>query len=210
MIRTPIVRNRSYGRVMTITEPWFPPMADAEVTHLVASLDVLRTTFRWKADDLDSAGLAHRVASSSLTLGGLLKHLAAVEDVTFTWKLRGAHPGPMWHPETWDDTDSELLAAGDDSPDQLYATWDEAVARSRARLDEALGSGGLDQLVNDADDGGNHANLRRLLFDLIQEYGRHAGHADLIREDVDGRVGEDPPQGWRPRVGDQLTWLRGA
>jgi uncharacterized protein DUF664 len=195
---------------MTTTEPWYPPMAATEVDHLVACLDVLRTTFRWKADALDSAGLAHRVGSSTLTLGGLLKHLAAVEDVTFTWKLRGAHPGPMWRPETWGDTDSELLAAGDDTPEQLYSTWDAAVARSKARLAEALGHGGLDQLVEDGDESGAHASLRRLLFDLIQEYGRHTGHADLIREDVDGRVGEDPPQGWRTQVGDPLTWIRDA
>ncbi|MBO3101499.1 mycothiol transferase [Cellulomonas fengjieae] len=193
---------------MTTTEPWYTPIAATEVEHLVGSLDLLRTTFRWKADDLDSAGLAHRIGSSSLTLGGLLKHLAAVEDTTFTWKLAGRHPGPMWRPETWGDTGAELLTAGDDTPEQLYATWDEAVARSRDRLEAALSGGGLDQLVEDSDDAGNHVNLRRLLLDLIQEYGRHTGHADLLREDVDGRVGEDPPSGWRPAVGARLTWIR--
>jgi hypothetical protein len=45
---------------------------------------------------------------------------------------------------------------------------------------------------------GERASLRRLLCDLIEEYGRHTGHADLLREAVDGRVGEDPPPGWRP------------
>jgi len=195
---------------MTTTEPWFTPLAATEVDHLVGSLDLLRTTFRWKADDLDPAGLSHRIGSSTLTLGGLLKHLAAVEDTTFTWKLAGRHPGPMWHPETWDGTGAELLTAGSDSPEQLYATWDEAVARSRDRLETALSDGGLDQLVQDGDDAGNHANLRRLLLDLIQEYGRHAGHADLLREDVDGRVGEDPPSGWRPAVGAPLTWIRNS
>jgi hypothetical protein len=43
-----------------------------------------------------------------------------------------------------------------------------------------------------------HANLRRLVCDLIEEYGRHTGHADLLREAVDGLTGEDPPPGWRP------------
>ena len=42
------------------------------------------------------------------------------------------------------------------------------------------------------------ANARRLICDLIEEYGRHTGHADLLREAVDGLVGEDPPRGWRP------------
>ena len=51
---------------------------------------------------------------------------------------------------------------------------------------------------------GGGASLRRLVCDLIEEYGRHTGHADLLREAVDGRVGEDPPAGWRPRSGHYL------
>jgi hypothetical protein len=79
--------------------------------------------------------------------------------------------------------------------------WDGAVERSRARLDAALADGGLDQLVYISDADGHHPSLRRLLCDLIEEYGRHTGHADLIREAVDGRVGEDPPPGWAPTSG---------
>ncbi len=48
---------------------------------------------------------------------------------------------------------------------------------------------------------GGHAGLRRLVLDLVEEYGRHTGQADLLREAVDGRVGEDPPGGWRPVSG---------
>jgi len=48
---------------------------------------------------------------------------------------------------------------------------------------------------------GEPAGVRRLLCDLIGEYGRHTGHADLLRESVDGLVGEEPPPGWRPRPG---------
>jgi hypothetical protein len=78
--------------------------------------------------------------------------------------------------------------------------WDDAVERSRRRLAAALAGGGLDQPVAAHNDAGDHANLRRLLCDLVEEYGRHTGHADLIREFVDGRVGEDPPAGWTPTV----------
>ncbi|PRC53860.1 mini-circle protein, partial [Mycobacterium sp. ITM-2017-0098] len=85
-----------------------------------------------------------------------------------------------------------------DSPQQLYAYWHDAVDRSRIRLSAALDRGGLDQLVAAHDGDGNPASLRRLLCDLIEEYGRHTGHADLLREAVDGRVGEDPPPGWQP------------
>lgn len=73
--------------------------------------------------------------------------------------------------------------------------------RSRARLSDALSRGGLDQPVHLTGPDGEHASLRRLVCDLIEEYGRHTGHADLLREAVDGRVGEDPPDGWRPVSG---------
>lgn len=194
-----------------VPDPWIPPLAGTESDHLVAGLDRMRTTFRWKADALDRDGLSRTVGASALTLGGLLKHLAAVEDVTFAWKLRGAHPGSQWDVAAWGDNATELLSAGDDTPEQLYALWDGAVARSRARLEEALAEGGLDREVADGDAAGGHASLRRLLVDLLEEYGRHTGHADLLREAVDGRVGEDPPPGWRPEVGDaSLGWIRRA
>jgi Protein of unknown function (DUF664) len=182
--------------------PWEPPLAGTEVEHIVGALDRLRTTFRWKADDLDSAGLQHRIAASSLTLGGLLKHLAAVEDYYFTAKMRGEPMGAPWDTTGWDGSnDWEFQSAADDTPDELYSLWDGAVERSRARLDVALADGGLDQLINASRPDGRHASLRRLLCDLLEEYGRHTGHADLIREAVDGRVGEDPPAGWRPVSG---------
>ena len=178
--------------------PWEPPLAGAEAEHLVGALDRLRTTFRWKADDLDTAGLQTRVGVSSLTLGALLKHLALVEDYMFTTKLRGEPPGAPWVAANWDDDpDWEFTSAADDTPEELYALWDGAVERSRARLDAALADGGLDQLVHASAPDGRHASLRRLVCDLIEEYGRHTGHADLLREAVDGLVGEDPPAGWR-------------
>jgi hypothetical protein len=180
--------------------PWEPPLAGTEVEHIVGALDRLRATFRWKADDLDAAGLRTRVGPSSLTLGGLLKHLAAVEDYTFTFKLRGEPIGAPWDGTGWDGSnDWEFGSAADDPPDQLYALWDGAVERSRARLDAALTDGGLDQLVHISSPEGRQASLRRLLCDLIEEYGRHTGHADLLREAADGRVGEDPPAGWKAR-----------
>ena len=182
--------------------PWEPPLAGSETEHLVGALDRLRTTFRWKADDLDAAGLQTRVGASSLTLGGLLKHLAAAEDYHFTTKLRGEPIGAPWDTTGWDGSDDwDFTSAADDSPDELYALWDGAVERSRARLDAALADGGLDQLVHASAADGRHASLRRLVCDLIEEYGRHTGHADLLREAVDGLVGEDPPAGWHARSG---------
>lgn len=177
--------------------PWEPPLAGAELEHLLGALDRLRATFRWKADGLDAAGLNTRVGRSSLTIGGLLKHLAFAEDYTFTTKLAGTPPEP-WDTSAWDSHDWPFTSAAEDSPAQLYACWDDAVRRSRTRLAAAVADGGLDQLVHVHGPDGRHANLRRLVFDLVEEYGRHTGHADLLRESIDGLTGEDPPPGWQP------------
>jgi hypothetical protein len=179
--------------------PWEPPLAGTEVEQLTGALDRLRTTFRWKAGHLDPAGLQTRIGASSLTLGGLLKHLAAVEDHTFTTELSGEPMGAPWSELDRDGSDDwDFASAAEDTPEQLYALWDGAVERSRARLSAALADGGLDQLVHVGAPDGRHANLRRLVCDLVEEYGRHTGHADLLREAVDGVVGEDPPEDWRP------------
>ncbi len=115
--------------------PWEPPLAGTETEQLFGALDRLRTTFRWKAGHLDAAGLQTRIGTSSLTLGGLLKHLAANEDFLTTVKLSGAPMGAPWEANGWDgDDDWEFTSAADDPPEELYALWDGAVARSRARL----------------------------------------------------------------------------
>ena len=75
----------------------------------------------------------------ALTLGGLLKHLAVAEDYKFTVKLSGAPMDPAWDDNGWDDDDDwEFASAADDSPEKLYALYDGAVERSRARVAEAL------------------------------------------------------------------------
>jgi len=182
-----------------LDRPWEPPLAGTEAEHLVGALDRLRTTFRWKADGLGAAALQARIGISSLTLGGLLKHLAAVEDHIFTTRLRGEPMGAPWDAMGGDATsDWVFTSAAQDPPEQLYALWDGAVERSRGRLTAALLEGGLDQLVHASWPDGRHISLRRLVCDLIEEYGRHTGHGDLLREAVDGLVGEDPPARWHP------------
>ena len=190
------VRVGFYGDVMTDT-PWEPPLAGNEVEQLLGALNRLRATFRWKAGGLDSTGLQARIGASTLTLGGLLKHLAAQEDYMSTVKLKGEPIGAPWEATGWDGSDDwEFTSAADDTPEQLYAYWDESIARSNLRLGAALAAGGLDQPIHASDGEGNHANLRRLVCDMVEEYGRHTGHADLLRESVDGLTGEDPPPGW--------------
>ena len=64
-----------------------------------------------------------------------------------------------------------------------------------------MADGGLDRTVHLSGPDGQPVSLRRLVCDLLEEYGRHTGHADLLREAVDDRVGEDPPETWRPVTG---------
>ena len=186
---------------MTQSRYWSePPLAGTEAEHLIGALERLRATFRWKTDGLDSAGLQAKIGASSLTLGALLKHLARAEDQMFSTKLSGAPMSPPWDSIDWDgDSEWDFTSAADDTPEQLYAIWDTTIERSRERLNAALADGGLDQLVHLEWPGRGHLSLRRLVCDLIEEYGRHTGHADLLREAVDGRVGEDPPADWRPK-----------
>src|SRR5690348_87394 len=169
--------------------PWEPPFAGTDLEHLVGALDRMRTTFRWKADGLDASGLQRRVGESTLTIGGLLKHLAANEDFTSLVRLRGAPLDPVWDDNGWDsDDDWEFSSAAEDSPDRLYDLYDGAVARSRQRFAEAVEEGGLDAAVHATCPDGGPVSLRRVLFDLLEEYGRHTGHVDLLREAVDGRT----------------------
>ncbi|MEV0176689.1 DinB family protein [Streptomyces sp. NPDC050803] len=179
------------------TEPILrePPVAGGEADALIGSLERQRRTFAWKADGLDAAGLGRRLEPSELTLGGLLKHLAFVEAEYFTHRLLGEDPGPPWNTVDWDaEPGWEWRSAADDTPEQLYTLWREAVARSRANLRKVLAEAGPDQLVAYTSPRGQTPNLRRVLVDMIEEYARHLGQADLIRESIDGRVGEDPPE----------------
>lgn len=182
--------------------PWEPPLAGTEPEHLFGALDRLRTTFRWKADGLDDKGLRLIIGSSSLTIGSLLKHLAFVEAFYSRLKLAGESPGAPWETVDWEQNPAwDFTSAADDSAEELYALYDGAVAGARQVYEAAVADGGLDQMVHVDDDAERHASLRRLVFDLVEEYGRHTGHADLLREAVDGRVGEDPPAGWRAESG---------
>ena len=168
-----------------------PPVAGSEAETWLGSLDRQRATLAWKCGGLDADGLNSTVGASTMTLGALLKHLALVEDQYFTVRLRGGDYPAAW--EGYDGPGWEWRSAADDSPEELRARWEGAVARSRAAVAAALAEGDLGQLTKWKSDSGYQPSLRRILADLIEEYARHVGHADLIREAVDGLVGEDPP-----------------
>jgi hypothetical protein len=177
--------------------PGGPPERDVErflrgdeVDTAVVTLERNRLTFAWKCAGVDAAGMSLRLGPSSLTLGGLLKHLAWVEELYFQHRLAGLAPTAPFDEldleQEWDDW--AWTTAADDTPDALRALWIESVHRSRGSLAEALSRGGMDQTTRDG------MSLRRLLADIIEEYARHTGHADLLREHVDGATGEGAPQ----------------
>jgi uncharacterized damage-inducible protein DinB len=170
-----------------------PPVAGDELDTLLGELERVRRYLAWKCGNLDSAGLRATLRPSTVTLGGLLKHLALVEDDWFSVKLFGRDRHAPFDTVDWDaDRDWEWHSAAQDSPEQLMSLWQDAVDRSRALVAEAVADGGLDRLADFTWPDGRTPSLRRLIIDAIEEYARHVGHADLIRESVDGLVGEDP------------------
>ena len=168
-----------------------PPVAGDETELLLGILDRTRSVLAWKCGGLDAAGMRATLGPSAVSLGGLLKHLVRVEDDMFSVRLFGRDPAPPWNTVDWG---WEWRTAADDTPEELFGLWQQAVERSRANVAEALTRGDMGQPVHLTGSKGEHANLRRLVVDMIDEYARHNGHADLIRESVDGLVGEDPPQ----------------
>jgi uncharacterized damage-inducible protein DinB len=168
-----------------------PPVAADETATLLGFLDFQRATLGWKCAGLDAAGLATTVAASSMTLGGILKHMAYVEDLWFSRFLHGRDAEPPWDTVDWDaDSGWDWHSAAADTPEQLDALWQDAVARSRSRVTEALADGGLDRLAQRTWPDGRAPSLRWIVVHMIEEYSRHNGHADLLRESVDGLTGE--------------------
>jgi len=165
-------------------------MRGDEVDTAVITLERNRLTFAWKCLDVDRDGLRLRLGASSVTLGGLLKHLAWVEELYFQDRLAGRKVmAPFDQLDLEGDWEDWVWStAADDTPGALRALWVESVHRSRDALEGALSRGGLEQTTHDG------MSLRRLLADMIEEYARHTGHADLLREQVDGATGEGAPR----------------
>jgi uncharacterized damage-inducible protein DinB len=169
-----------------------PPAAADEVATLLGFLDYQRATLAWKCSGLDAAGLRATTAASTMTLGGILKHMALVEDGWFSRALHGREYAPPWDTVDWTaDRDWEWHTAAEDSPGELFALWQRAVEQSRAAVAEVLDSGdGLGRLAKRTWPDGRSPSLRWILCHMIEEYARHNGHADLLRESIDGATGE--------------------
>jgi hypothetical protein len=172
-----------------------PSMTGDEVELQLFALDRSRAYFAWKCGGLDATGLHRAHPPSTMTIAGLVKHMALVEE-RYTIDFTGEAPGPPLDvPEAATDPDWVWRTAADDTPADLYGLWRRAVEHSRAAMAKALADGGLDQPAKyTTSASGESPNLRRIVVDLHDEYARHVGHADLMREAIDGLVGEDPPR----------------
>ena len=155
---------------------------------LTGFLDYHRATLRWKVDGLTQEQRARTTAASALTLAGLVKHLALVEDSWFTERFAGLPTPEPWAEVDWEaDRDWEMHSAVHDSPAQLLALYDAACARSRAVIDAASS---LDQHHSGEGWDRGPLTLRWILVHMIEETARHNGHADFLREAIDGVTGE--------------------
>ncbi len=165
-----------------------PPRSGPERDQLTAYLDYQRATVLQKCEGLGAAGLAQRIPTSSLTLGGLLHHLALVEDWWFRVRFLGLEHVEPWGDVDWDaDPDWEFRTAAELDPDELRNRYAEACERSRAVVRDCPD---LDRPSVAVSADGEHWDLRWVLLHMIEETARHAGHADLLREAIDGTVGE--------------------
>jgi len=165
--------------------------ADDGAATLVGFLERQRATFARKCGGLDETGLRATLGSSAMTLGGMLKHLARFEDDMSTEWLLGQDQLPPWNTVDWSsEHDWDWRTAAGDTPEQLYVLWREAAARSRALFAEVLAGSGLERTGQGA---AEIPSPRSILINMIEEYARHNGHADLLRESVDGLVGHDSP-----------------
>jgi uncharacterized damage-inducible protein DinB len=168
-----------------------PPTDADEPSTLVGFLEYQRATFEWKCSGLDAAQLAVSVAASSMTLGGMLKHLALVEDSWFSEWLLGHDAVSPWAAVNWDaDPDWDWHSAAENTPEQLRDLWRASVERSRSAVSHALTYGDLRQPAQRSWPDGRSPSLCWILVHMIEEYARHNGHADLIRESIDGSTGE--------------------
>lgn len=171
-----------------MTRPEAPdiPLAADERTMLLAFLDFYRAALKDRAWGLDQAQLQVPLAPSTLTLARIIGHMAWVEDFWFRVRFDGESPAAIWTTIDWDaDGDGEMALAESWSVDELMGHFDAAAADSNRRTAAALT---LDQLSTEPSDNGEHWDLRWILVHMIEEYARHCGHADFIRESIDGNT----------------------
>ncbi|MPY62290.1 DinB family protein [Streptomyces spongiae] len=163
------------------------PATDAdERSMLEGFLDYHRQTLEWKCEGLDDAQLrTASVPPSELSLMGLVRHMADVERSWFRRVLADEDVAPLYYSD--EDRDGEFHLTDTDTWEDAYTTWQAEIAAARTSAARFA--------LDDASQGRNGfteepLTLRWIYTHMIEEYARHNGHADLLRERVDGATGE--------------------
>ena len=166
-----------------------PVLDGDELSTLLGFLDYQRATLAWKCSGLDDEQLRFALPTTALSLGGLLKHLARVEDNWFAEVVAEQSELNPWHTMPWA---AEWQTAADHTGDELRQLWVDRCEASRQVVAAALAAGTDEGLAatHPAWGGQGHPSLRWILVHMIEEYARHNGHADLLREAIDGQTGE--------------------
>jgi len=163
-----------------------------ERTTLVESLRCQRATLEMKCSGLDAEAMARRsVEPSTMSLLGLVRHLAEMERATFREMMAGQQVPRLFCSDTDRDGDFDGAIADPQVVAGAWAAWREEVDFATQFVGEApsLDVTGDDPL-NQHGSGGGPMSLREALVGMIEEYARHMGHADLLRERIDGRIGQ--------------------
>ncbi|MCP4963770.1 MAG: DinB family protein [bacterium] len=170
-----------------VAEPIDPGRRSDELTMLTEFLDFYRSVLLRKASGLSPEQLATPVGASTLTIGALIRHMTLVEDHWFDATFAGLPEREPWASADWDaDRDWEMTTAHGMTFADLRADFDVACERSRSHIAPAPS---LDALATGGDSN-DRVSLRWILIHMIEEYARHSGHADLLREPIDGRIGD--------------------
>jgi len=168
-----------------------PRLGDERAT-LVEALRCQRLTLEMKCSGLDAEAMARRaIEPSTMSLLGLVRHLAEGERETFRALMAGQDVPRLFCSETERDGDFDGAVADPQVVAEAWAAWRAEVNFATQFVDEApsLDITGGDPL-NQHGSGGGDMSLREVLVGMIEEYARHMGHADLLRERIDGRLGQ--------------------
>jgi uncharacterized damage-inducible protein DinB len=161
----------------------YPPEAGDERATLQGYLNYHRDTLMWKCADLSPDQLRARpLSATNLSLLGLVRHLADVERSWFRRGVAGEDAPPIFYTEA--ERDADIDPPPDADPEADFAVWRAEVAA----CDAAAAGRGLDDTF--VPKRGGTLSLRWLYTHMIEEYARHNGHADLIRQAIDGATGE--------------------
>jgi hypothetical protein len=167
-----------------------PDLRAGERTSLCQFLDFHRATLISRIEGLTIEQLSITRPPSELTLAGLVKHLALVEDSWFEDRMAGRPMPEPWASAPFDaDPDWEFHSAPDDSPEELLALYRASCERSRAVVADYDDLDALSVAESNIP-GEGRFSLRWIMLHMIEETARHNGHADLLRESLDGLTGE--------------------